>query len=369
MSLITQLTIYAATIASMLTFMRLISGISGSQMVRMSILKTAFISTVFIVIVGFVKILMNFALFNDIVKQNIDLTKDISTGFFLIWAVLSTYYFGLGVIVRLYARTFRFKDWGTVKNLRAVPFIKMVRNIFRFWGDDKRDYETNPAKNINNKTTETVWSKFVGDKRSKNQPTIITSDDPWKLRKKIILYCVDLIRETNEDINYVCCNVSPDNIWNIIKNNINDENLLNKLKKRLVFVDAYTTTFGFEDEILKERTRILTKTEHVSIVSCDSSAGIHSGTAKAFKILKQNTTSEKGTRRPCTVIYDSLSIMSIPETEDEVSEFIIHLTAAELTYDMHTIFIEADFENRENETLDAMKACCGSAITVDNNDN
>lgn len=362
MSLTTQIVIYASTIAAMLTFMRLIAGITGSQMVRMSILRTAFISTLFIVGAGFAKILMNFSWFSNLINQHLEISKNLSTIFFIFWAILAAYHFGLGVVVRLYARTLRFKDFGTIKNLRAIPLAKVIRDFMRRRKDDNREYETNPANRGEHKKANEIWAEFTNNKRSRNQPIVLTHEDPWELRKKTIKYIVDLSEHTNEDINYVCCNISPDNIWNLIKEQTKEDQL-NKLKNRLVFVDAYTTTFGFEDEILRKRANSLKNNEHVSIVSCDSSAGIHSGTAKAFKILKEKTKSEKGTRRPCTVIYDSLSVMSIPETDEEVSEFIIHLTAAELTYDMHTIFLEADFDDRDNGTLDTMKACCGKPIS------
>lgn len=365
-----QLTIYAATIAAMLTFMRLISGISGSQMIRMSILRTAFISTLYIVIAGFVKISLSFTWFFNFINQYIDLAKELSTIFFLTWAILATYHFALGVIVRLYVRTFRFKDWGTVQNLKKIPIIKKFEDIYgRLCGGDKRDYEVSSARNEKDDIADKIWSKLIDDKRPKNQPTVLTNEDPWKLRRLLIQYCVELANKTDEDINYICCNVSPDNIWRMIKSDVTDDKSLNNLKNRLVFVDAYTTTYGFEDEILLERPRIMEQHEHVDIVRCDSSAGIHSGTAKAFNILKKKTKSNKGTRKPCTVIYDTLSIMSISETEDEVSEFIVHLSAAELTYDMHTIFLEADFEGRNNNVLETLRTCCGKPITVSNNGN
>jgi hypothetical protein len=362
MSLSTQLTIYAATIAAMLTFMRLISGISGSQMVRMYILKTAFISTAFIVIAGFLKILLNYSWFSSYINQHAELARNLSTSFFLIWTVLTTYTFAIGVIVRLYVRTFRFKDWGTLTNIIKTPLIKLIIDKYNQVRRKTKEYENTPLSDAIEENAKSIWSSFINDERPKNQPTIITGNDPWHIRKLIIEYCVKLAQNTNEDINYICCNVSPSNIWNIVKENITDKNTLNLLKNRLVFVDAYTTTFGFQEEILLERLRLMQKHEQVDIVTCHSSAGIHSGTSKSFNILKKKTTSNKGTRNPCTVIYDTISAMSIPETEDEVSEFIIHLSAAELAYEMHTIFIEADLDNRSSSTIETMRACCGSPI-------
>ena len=363
MPLITQITIYAASIAAMLTFMRLIAGVSGSQLMRIYILKTTIISSSFLSIAAITKIFMQFSWFSTIINKHSETALTLSTTYFIVWLLLVSYFFGLGVIVRVYRRTLRFKGYGTFKNLRALPIVKFFKNLFSFKKDDKNDYATLPTSTRTN-IEDDLWEKFSGNKKSIRQPVIITSDDPWELRKKLIKYCIELADKTNAEINYICCNVSPENIWNYVKEIISDENLIDKLKKRLVFVDSYTTTFGFEDEILKERSRKLAVYEKVDVVNSHSSAGIHAGTGKAFKLLKKKAEIENRKRRPCTVIYDSLSILAIPETEKEVAEFIIHLTAAELTYEMHTIFLESEIENRKSESLEAMLACCGSPIEV-----
>jgi|GEM_PF-1994432 len=346
MPLTLQISIYMASIAAMLTFMKMISGLTGSQMVRVGILSTATISAVFVFVAGLVKVVLSFKFIQGLIFPYLDCAKVISTLFFLLWMALVLYFFGLGVIVRLYVRSLRFKDWGTIKNLRALPPVSWIRQRKRAKSGDLRDYETYPVA-----------------ASGARKPKILTAADPWELRKEIIHYISEITQSTAEEINYVCCNVSPANIWQCIKAELNDQ-LVQSLKQRLVFVDAYTTTFGFEDEILSERVRQMRNHEKVDVVDCYSSAGVHSGTAAAFKILKKKAEAEQRTRRPCTVIYDSLSVLAISETDNEVSEFVIHLTAAELTYDMQTIFLEADVENRKSPVLDVMRACCGSPTTV-----
>ena len=175
---------------------------------------------------------------------------------------------------------------------------------------------------------------------------------------------VDLVESGNEDINYVCCNVAPSSIWEEMEKH-HDSDKLNKIKKHFVFVDAYTETFGFEDDVLKERLREMEKKKRIHIVNSNSAAGIHSGTAKAFKILKKNAVSGQSERRSCTMIYDTLSVLSIPETDAEVAEFIIHLAAAERAYQMRTIFLEPDIQGRQSDAIAALRSCCGTPIIVD----
>lgn len=363
MTLGEHITIYAGVIAVMLTLLRVISGITGSQTIRKAILLSATISTFALTGAGIMVIALEVSSISAYFQAHRQLSNNLSNTWFSIWFVFIAYNFGFGVILRLYIRSLRFKDWGTLHNLRAIPPFTWIRSAFRSRKRDKKTYETSKVVSSDKENLRKILIEHLGVQAASRRTLLLSGCDPWILREKLMDLLVNLIRETDEEINYVCCIVSPANIWTLLEEKF-DSQTLDLCKKRLVFVDAYTETFGFGDDILSERIREMTVDKGIEIVSCNSAAGVHSGTARAFKILKKNAKQEKRERRPCTIIYDTLSVLSITETETEVAEFIIHLSAAELTYDMLTVFIEADIENRSSESLSAMRASCGTPITL-----
>ena len=356
-----QIAIYVSFIAAMLALLRVIEGISGSQTIRKTILRCATISIFFLVVISIIPIVSNFGFHH--LKNNLYL-KTAENFLFSVWFILIAYQFGLGVVLRLYIRSLRFKDWGTVQNLRVIPPFNWIKNYLRSLKGGRENYEISPVDRKQTEKSNEIIGRII-NRMVKNRKTILlTGKDPWCLRKKVVELIISLCKDTNEEINYICCSISPTNLWNIIEDQIQDKEFEAKIKRRLVFVDAYTETFGFGDEILTARIRDMKVDKNIEIVNCNSSAGIHSGTAKAFKILKEFAKEDNRDRRPCTVIYDSLSVLSIPETDTEVAEFIIHLSAAELTYDMRTIFLESDMCSRESASLDALRVCCGSPIEL-----
>lgn len=364
MSLTEQTTLYAAVILVMLTLLRLISGITGSKSVKRSILITAVYSAIAMAGAWGANILLGFNFFNEIVAGHRYLAKVLSLLWQALWFLLVIYHFALGVLFRLYVRSTRFKDWGVVQNLREIPPLKELRHKRRKKQGDKKGYETNPPRNAQHDKTLEIFRSYLSNDMRFRRPLLISSDSPWSTRIQLIHMILKLAKETEEEFNYVCCTVSPSNIWTMFIRECKDDECLKKLKSRLVFVDAYTETFGFGDEILLDRVGTLRTEERLEIVSCSSAAGVHKGTTDAFKILKQTALNERRTREACTIIYDTLSSLAITETEEEIAEFIIHLAAAEHTYDMQTIFLEPDLKDRKSKSLDAIRATCGAAILV-----
>lgn len=365
MQLNEQIATYAAFVAAMLTLLPVISGITGSQKIRKSILLTAVVSTVALFGAGVAKLITGVPYLYQYVVDSPERAQYLKIGWFGLWLLVVAWQFGMGVIIRLYVRSTRFKDWGTFVNLKAVWPFSYLRKT-RFWKKkDKKKYETDRVEE-DEEIPEKLREKYFSERAKKRRALLLSGNDPWKIREVVVRYLGDLIMRTNEEVNYVCCTVSPHNVWQMLQEKF-DQEQLSRFKKRMVFVDAYTETFGFEDEVLIERRRIMQEDEVIEVVSCDSAASVHSGTAKAFKILRKAAKTERRTRRPCTVVYDSLSVLSIPETETEVAEFIVHLTAAEHAYDMSTIFLEPDVENRDTQmakSIKALRACCGTPIVV-----
>lgn len=358
-----QIGIYASVILALLALLRIISGITGSRPVKDAVLLSTVTTTYFLFFAALAKFSIGFEFLKDVFAFNEIIVQWITDYLIILWLAFMTYQFGLGVIYRLYTRSIRFKDWGTVKNLKITLAVRLLKWVNRALRGDKKEYETEPLPNANCKTTINIINKHVSKDISSRRPVLITGVDPWELRKKIIIFIAELLEKTDEEFNYVCCTVSPDSIWRLFVEVLGVDSA-NKIKSRLVFVDAYTEAFGFGDEIVEERLRKMNVNGRVQIVKCSSAAGVHTATSTAFKLLKVNATQNRRTRGACTMIYDTLSVLAITETENEISEFIIHLSAAEHTYDMLTIFLEPDLPARSSESLDSMKACCGNPIQL-----
>lgn len=358
-----QIGIYASVILALLALLRIISGITGSRAVKDAVLQSTVTTTYFLIFAVLAKFSVKLEFLNDILAANKGIVQWITDLWIILWFIFMLYQFGLGVIYRLYTRSIRFKDWGTVKNLRITLIVRFAKWAKRAFKGDKKEYETDPLLNANCEITIHIINKHISKNISSRHPVLITGADPWELRKKIISFIAELLEETDEEFNYVCCTASPDSIWRLFVEVLGNDSA-NKIKDRLVFVDAYTEAFGFGDEIVEERLRKMNVNGRVQIVQCSSAAGVHTATGTAFKLLKANATQHRRSRGACTMIYDTLSVLAIPETENEISEFIIHLSAAEHTYDMFTIFLEPDLPVRSSESLDSMRACCGSPIQL-----
>ena len=351
-----QITIYATSLGAILALMRVLAGLTESRAIKNSLLLTSVYSGVALMGSLLAKGLMTFPTITSLYAAQPIPFNSIATAWFFLWFFAVLYCFGMGVLLRLYVRAVRFKDWGTFGNTRAIPPRTWYRQYIRQKERDRKDYETHSIEHGD--LALKVFESYIGDSVKMKSSYIITGNDPWPIRNRLASMCYDLIAASEGEINYVTCTVSPYELWKVFQEMLNEDRLA-LLKKRLVFVDAYTSTFGFSDEILNEHLREMQVHDHVKIVSCDSTASIHSGTSKAFKLLKEEAIKDKSHRRPCTMIYDTLSALCLSETEDEVSEFVIHLTAAEHAYGMMTFFFEPEARERSSKVLDTMRSCCG----------
>ncbi|MER2513895.1 MAG: hypothetical protein ABTQ25_15985 [Nitrosomonas ureae] len=359
-----QIGIYASVILALLALLRIISGITGSRRVKEAVLQSTVTTTYFLIFAALAKFSIEFEFLKDVLVTNKVTIQWITDCLIILWLAFMAYQFGLGVIYRLYTRSIRFKDWGTFKNLKITLIVRLLKWAKRSFEGDRKEYETDPLLTANCEKTINIINKHISKNISSRRPVLITGTDPWELRKNIIFFIAELLEKTDEEFNYVCCTVSPDSIWRLFDEVLGVDSA-NKIKERLVFVDAYTEAFGFGDEIVEERLRKMNFNGRVQIVKCNSAAGVHTATSTAFKLLKTIATQNRRSRGACTMIYDTLSVLAIPETENEISEFIIHLSAAEHTYDMLTIFLEPDLPVRSSKSLDSMRACCGSPIPLE----
>ena len=345
--------VYGTVTTIMLALSRVIPPLFGSILVRRSLVTTSAASFV--------------ALAASLIVSAFQLHHSIEFIVFAGWILLFLYYFGFGVLLRLYVRSSRFKDYGTLRNLRAMPPFPALRSRWRRRTGDRETYETSPLPPAVSTSRREYLHNLLGNDVSERPILLLTGSNPAKLRKCALRIATDLMQgDFDHDANFVCCTTSPEDIWSMFKDGAPTATL-DSLKDRFVIIDAYTKTFGFRDEVLSERVRHLNVDQKVHVVTdATSAASIHSSTARAFHILKNAATeSRRDHRRPCVMIYDSMSVLATSETEIELAQFIVHLTAAELAYDMFTILLEPDISNRSGIVLDALRACCGTPIDID----
>ena len=345
--------VYGTVTTIMLALIRVIPALFGSFVIRQSLVTTSAVSFV--------------AMLVSLIDSVLQLRGSLEVIVFAVWLSLFLYHFGLGVLLRLHVRATRFKDYGTLSNLRAMPPVPSIRDLWRRRKGDRESYETSPLPPSVSKQRGEYLNGLLGHHAAERPILLLTGSNPAQLRKKAVCIAADMMGPSfDHDANFVCCTTSPEDVWSIFKAEVSSTDL-NKLKERFVIIDAYTKTFGFRDEVLSERVRHLDVEEKVHVVTnATSAASIHSSTAKAFHILKNAAeVTRRAQRRPCVMIYDSLSVMATSETENELAQFIVHLTAAELAYDMFTILLEPDLTNRGGIVLDVLRTCCGSPIDID----
>jgi KaiC/GvpD/RAD55 family RecA-like ATPase len=148
-----------------------------------------------------------------------------------------------------------------------------------------------------------------------------------------------------ETANYICVDKHPSQVWEKakkIKSDITESN------KDIIFIDAYTPNYGFDDEILADRLEKI-KADGVEVVKGKTIAGVHSATGAAFRIIKKYEKEEKRkeTRRPHRMVYDSLSTLEDASSMEQIKIFFNHCIPAEKNYKMITFIVEYEESNKE----------------------
>jgi hypothetical protein len=111
-------------------------------------------------------------------------------------------------------------------------------------------------------------------------------------------------------------------------------------RRGLVFIDAYSPSFAFTDDIQRENDKRLTA-EGVSYVKAHAFAGLHTAVNSAFHIIKRKAR-EDGTllRRPHVMIYTHTSALCDFESVEQFRVFWRHVIPSERSYGMATFIIE-----------------------------
>lgn len=122
------------------------------------------------------------------------------------------------------------------------------------------------------------------------------------------------------------------------------------LLEQIVVVDAYTPHFGFTDSIHLELTRELRKLGIYSVTSAPSYAGIHTATAKAFNMLKKQSSGKL--RIPALIIYEGAYALVDLESVEQYRIFIRHVLPSERLWGgMFTFVVESSIREDDLAVL------------------
>lgn len=163
---------------------------------------------------------------------------------------------------------------------------------------------------------------------------LLVSNQLPRTRVKLLAFVAERL-EAGDTVNYVTFTTSPVLILQALKKHLDIVP-----KDRFVFIDAYSQTFGFHDDIVRQK---MTDVEDAGIrtLYARTCAGIHGALKQAFNHIKKRDTSPNE-RRPCLMVYDSLSSFALTDGEEQVRLFLYHMIPSERSYQMVTVLVEHD---------------------------
>lgn len=245
------------------------------------------------------------------------------------------------VFLKAYSRIYHLKEKRFIKYM--FPFC-WITEKFRRWKKYElemiqRDYTSTFLKSL----------PFLFDENDRNiikdgYSFLLTGKSNINISDFALQLLIDGINN-KETANYVCVDKHPSQIWEKakkIKPDITEHN------KEIIFIDAYTPNYGFDDEILADKLEKI-KDDGVEIVQGKTIAGVHSATGTAFKIIKKHEKEKKGkkTRKPNRMVYDSLSTLEYASSIEQIKIFFNHCIPAEKNYGMITFIVEHDDSNEK----------------------
>jgi hypothetical protein len=175
---------------------------------------------------------------------------------------------------------------------------------------------------------------------------------------------------------YVCCNTPPyrivEQLGMILEQKSQNSKSISDYKKyEFMIIDAFTSKFGCEDDIIKDQSNQIPA--EIQTINAQSFSGIHSAVIESgrrrksirslrtvpklktklyFFVTRLNTkkqgrekpqTVRDDERLPHTMIYDSLSTLvdkGDVYAENELAKFYTHMISSEKAFQMITILIE-----------------------------
>jgi hypothetical protein len=249
-------------------------------------------------------------------------------------------YLLFGVFLPTYNQVYNLR---TNKLYKHFPPISTLRSIV---APDKQ-YETGPPEGRSNVQFGAFEELLTPEERAslgRGGAVLLTGASTQQLMLDVMGLIVERIRH-DETVNYVCCDQHPNEVWEILRPSFASD--LVRLRRSLVFVDGYSPSFAFTDDIQKENDKKL-KADGVRIEKARSFAGLHTAVNKAFNITKDETT-RSGVRKrgPLLMVYAHTSALCDFESVEQFRVFWRHVIPSERSYGMATFIVEDEHAGAE----------------------
>lgn len=263
-------------------------------------------------------------------------------------------YLLFGVFLPTYNQVYNLR---TNKLYKHFPPISTLRAIFAV---DKR-YETGPPEaraDVRFGVYGALLTPEECARLGRGGAVLLTGASTHQVLVDVMALIGERVR-LDETVNYVCCDRHPNEIWEMLRPAFGTD--LARLRKSLVFVDGYSQSFAFTDDIQKENDQKL-RIDGTRIVKARSFAGLHTAVNKAFNIIKDDTT-RGGVRKrgPLLMVYAHTSALCDFESVEQFRVFWRHVIPSERSYGMVTFIIED--EHAGDEILGPLKQRVDFVIT------
>ena len=247
------------------------------------------------------------------------------------------------------------QTYNQLYNLRtdkALKYFKPIRFMREYLGRYKHYELTVESRSPGLKNFSSLKDCFADEeiaRLARGATVLITG----VATEKALHFLLDVICERlcqGETANYVSADRHPIEVWDLLK-----QRLGSGFSKHsdLVFIDAYTPSFGFTDDIHRDSTRRL-DADGVSCVSARTFAGLHTATARAFNLIKRREQQrDRKSRRPMMMVYAYTSALCDFEGIEQFRIFWRHVIPAERRYGIMTFILEDDHSG--SDVLDPLR--------------
>jgi hypothetical protein len=260
------------------------------------------------------------------------------------------------------------RSYNQIYNLRVDKvwrYFKPVKFLYRLRGHKRYELHVNERK-INENSFEKIKHLFSKEEIlliAKGASILITGE-PTDKSKELVLDILKERIEVGETANYISADFHPFEIWTKLKAKLRENY---NVHKDCVFIDAFTPSFGFTDEIYEDYSKQL-ELEGVKFVEAKTFAGIHSNVAVAFNLIKKDEKKQgRGNRRPMTIVYSQTSALCDFESTEQFRIFWRHVISSERIYGM-TLFILED-KLSTDEILNPLKQRVDFILSFDKFEN
>ncbi len=233
--------------------------------------------------------------------------------------------------------------YNQIYNLRTNKFVKYFKPI-RIILDAVRPYKHYETKSVPRETNQDSFQLLRSHLRdheieelAKGGSILITGPPQRALFDPVFALMHERLTKGNETVNFVCADQHPYRLLELFKSKYT---IPQSKHKDIVFIDAYSPSYSFFEDIQQENSRLLSD-EGFECVRAKSFSGLHTAMTKAWNIIKsKEEQAGRGTRRPMIAIYAHTSALCEFESTEQFRIFWWHVIPSERSYGVITIILE-----------------------------